>query len=131
MKDFLKTLDFWDWVTFGVLFSSTFLFLIFLVLILTLPGRIALARNHPDAEAVRLMGLVGFAAVVPWIQALIWAYRPTEKIDIRRLPREELAETERELQRLREERGNLIPARKGAPKVRKSRTAPKDEGAGE
>ena len=36
---------------------------------LGLPGRIAIARNHPEAEAVYLMGWVGFMAVVPWVQA--------------------------------------------------------------
>ena len=40
------------------------------VFVLGLPGRIAIARNHPEAEAVYLMGWIGFLAVVPWIQAL-------------------------------------------------------------
>jgi hypothetical protein len=30
---------------------------------LGLPGRIAIARRHPEAEAVNLMGAVGFMAV--------------------------------------------------------------------
>ena len=42
--------------------SSSFVAIIFL---LGLPGRIAVARNHFEAEAVNLMGYLGFAAVVP------------------------------------------------------------------
>ena len=41
-----------------------------LVFLLGLPGRIAHARKHPEAEAVNLMGWVGFMAVVPWIQGV-------------------------------------------------------------
>jgi len=39
--------------------------------------------------------------VYPWMQALIWAFKPTEKVDIRRFPREEAIEEEKELARLR------------------------------
>jgi hypothetical protein len=31
------------------------------------------------------MGWIGFLAVVPWIQALIWALKPTTVIDVRYL----------------------------------------------
>jgi hypothetical protein len=58
-------------------------FLVVLVFVLGLPGRIAIARRHPEADAVNLMGWVGFLAVVPWIQALIWAFKPTNVIDVR------------------------------------------------
>jgi hypothetical protein len=30
---------------------------------------------------------VGFLAVVPWIQALAWAFRPTIVFDVRNLPK--------------------------------------------
>ena len=46
------------------------------------------------------MGWVGFLAVVPWIQALGWAFRPTTVIDIRYLPAEEKRETEEAIARL-------------------------------
>jgi hypothetical protein len=36
-----------------------------------LAGRIAIARKHPEAEAVNLMGWAGFLAIVPWIKALV------------------------------------------------------------
>ena len=81
--------------------------------ILGLPGRIAIARNHPDADAVNLMGWVGFVAVVPWIQALIWAFKPTDIIDIRNLPEAERRETQEMIERLK---GNArAPATAPAP----------------
>jgi len=87
-------IGFWDYVTFGALFFITATFLTVAVLILGLPGRIAVARNHPEADAVSLMGWIGFLAVVPWINALIWAFKPTDVIDLRRLPDEVRRETD-------------------------------------
>jgi hypothetical protein len=63
------SLGFWDYVTFLTLFVLTAAGLGLAVFVLGLPGRIAIARNHPEAEAVYLMGWVGFLAVVPWVQA--------------------------------------------------------------
>jgi Protein of unknown function (DUF3302) len=88
------SLGFWDYVTFLTLFLLVAAGLGLLVFILGLPGRIAIARNHPEAEAVYLMGWVGFLAVVPWIQALAWAFKPTTIIDVRYLPHERRIETE-------------------------------------
>jgi hypothetical protein len=73
------------------------------VFILGLPGRIAIARNHPEADAVYLMGWIGFLAVVPWIQALAWAFRPSTIIDVRYLPHERQIETERMIAKLKGE----------------------------
>ena len=39
--------------------------------ILAFYDRIAFARRHPEADAVNLMGWVGFMAVVPWLQAFM------------------------------------------------------------
>ena len=108
---FLAQLDFWQIVTIGLLMSTVVIFLTVLVAILTLPGRIAIARNHPDAEAVRTMGLLGFLAVVPWMQAFIWSLKPTDKVDIRRLPKEERAANTAEIARLKAQKGNLLPDR--------------------
>jgi hypothetical protein len=82
-------LDFWDYATFVVLFLLVMSALVFLVWLAGLPGRIAIARKHPDAEAVMLMGYAGFLPLVPWIQAFIWAYKPTDIVDIRRFPAQE------------------------------------------
>jgi len=58
-------LDFWDYVTFAVLFFCGVVFLGVLIFLLGLPGRIAIARKHPEADAVYAMGWLGFLAVVP------------------------------------------------------------------
>src|SRR5271166_4178743 len=94
-------LDFWDYATFAAISVIVFAALGLAVFVLGLPGRIAVARNHPEADAVNLMGWVGFVAVVPWIQALIWAFKPTTVIDIRYLPRDELRETDAMIARLK------------------------------
>ena len=90
----------WDFVTFGAIFIIVAAGLAVAVFVLGLPGRIAVARKHPEAEAVYLMGWVGFLAIVPWIQALGWAFKPTTVIDIRYLPEEEKRETEAMIARL-------------------------------
>ena len=91
---------FWDYATFLSLFVITASFLGALVLILGLPGRIAIARRHPEAEAVNMMGWIGFLAVVPWIQALMWAFKPTDVVDLRYLPEERKRHTDEMLAQL-------------------------------
>jgi hypothetical protein len=93
-------LDFWDYATFAAMSVIVMGGLGAAVFILGLPGRIAIARRHPEAEAVYLMGWVGFLAVVPWIQALGWAFKPTDVIDIRYLPADEKRETDAMIARL-------------------------------
>jgi Protein of unknown function (DUF3302) len=90
----------WDYVTFVAIFVVVVTFLVAAVFILGLPGRIAIARKHPEADTVNLMGWIGFLAVVPWIQALIWAFKPTNVVDIRYLPEEERRETDAMIARL-------------------------------
>ena len=70
-------LDVWDYVTFASMSAIVMGGIGAAVFILGLPGRIAIARKHLEAEAVYLMGWIGFLAVVPWIQALGWAFEPT------------------------------------------------------
>jgi Protein of unknown function (DUF3302) len=93
-------IDFWDYVTFASLAVIVMASLAVAVFILGLPGRIAIARNHPEADAIYLMGWIGFLAVVPWIQALIWAFKPTDVIDIRQMPAARQRETEEMIARL-------------------------------
>ena len=93
-------IGFWDYVTFLALFTLVAAGLGLAVFILGLPGRIAIGRQHPEAEAVYLMGWVGFLTVVPWIQALGWAFRPTTVIDVRYLPKQERIATEEMIARL-------------------------------
>ena len=81
--------DAWDYLALGCIFALIVAGLAVGVLVLGLPGRIAIARKHPEAEAVNLMGWAGFLAVVPWIKALGWAFKPTDVIDIRYFPKQE------------------------------------------
>ncbi|HEV3447462.1 MAG TPA: DUF3302 domain-containing protein [Gemmataceae bacterium] len=90
----------WDYLTFLTLFIVVAGAVGVAIFILGLPGRIAIARNHPDAEAVNLMGWLGFLAIVPWVQAFIWAFKPTNIIDIRRFPPEEQRAIKEQIARL-------------------------------
>ena len=111
------SIDFWDYATFLSLFFLGAMGLGFVVFMLGLPGRIAIARNHPEAEAVYLMGWVGFLAVVPWVQALAWAFRPTAVIDVRYLPQERKLETDTMIAKM---------TGKEAPAITKAETQPGD-----
>jgi hypothetical protein len=96
-------LGFWDYATFAVLAILGIAALITIVFVLGLPGRIAIARKHPDAEAVNIMGWVGFLAVIPWVQAFIWAFKPTQIIDIRRYPKAEAEAIDQDIAKLKGE----------------------------
>jgi Protein of unknown function (DUF3302) len=91
---------FWDYATFLVLAILVAAGLAVAVFVLGLPGRIAIARKHPEADAVYLMGWIGFLAVVPWFQALAWAFKPTTVIDVRYLPKETLRDTDEMIAKL-------------------------------
>ena len=95
-------IDFWDYMTFLVLFLCVGAAIVMWLFLAGLPGRIAIARKHPEAEAVKYLGYAGLLPTVyPWMQALIWAFKPTDIVDIRRLPVEEALETDKEIARLR------------------------------
>jgi hypothetical protein len=96
-------LDFWDYGTFAALFVIGVVFLGVLIFLMGLPGRIAIARKHPEADPVYMMGWLGFLAVVPWIQAFIWAFKPTDVVDLRYLPKDVQRETDAMLARLKGE----------------------------
>ena len=95
-------LDIWDYLTFLTFFLAGASVVSFWVWLAGLPGRIALARKHPDAEAVNLMGWAGLLPTVyPWVQAFVWAFKPTEIVDIRRFPQEEQRAVDEDIARLR------------------------------
>ncbi|MBK6512079.1 MAG: DUF3302 domain-containing protein [Haliea sp.] len=96
-------LGLWDYLTFVALIIFAVAAVVVLVVVAGLPGKIAISRNHPDAEAVKMMGWAGLLAVVPWIQAFIWAFKPTDIIDIRRWAAEEREEIAKDIARLRGE----------------------------
>jgi hypothetical protein len=104
-------IEFWDYVTVVVIFVCVVIGLSFVIWLAGLPGRIAIARKHPEAEAVMIMGYAGFLPVVPWIQAFIWAFKPTDIVDIRRFPREEAKGIDEEIDRLNGASATLAAAK--------------------
>ena len=93
-------LGFWDYVTFlallVILAGFTFLFIMFLML----PGKLAIKRQHPHAEAVKLMGNLGFLGGVPWLHALMWSMHDSVTIDLRRMPEEEREHIRQSIEKL-------------------------------
>ena len=111
-------LTLWDYLTFLVAMALGVAFLVVAVLILGLPGRIAIARKHPEADAINMMGWLGFLAVVPWIQAFMWAFKPTNVVDIRYFPKQEQENIAEEIARLK---GKADPEKKPESKEPTSR----------
>jgi hypothetical protein len=93
--------DLWDYIALGTILALVVAGLTVAVFVLGLPGRIAIARKHPEAEAVNLMGWAGFVAIVPWIKALGWAFKPTDVIDIRYFPQQEQRDIDEQIARLK------------------------------
>lgn len=102
-------LGLYDYLAFVAIAVCVLGFLGLAVFMLGLPGRVAIARKHPDAEAVNIMGWVGFLAVVPWMQAFLWAFKPTDVVDVRRFPRQEQEAEREDLARLA---GKTLPDEK-------------------
>ena len=122
MLDF--QLDFWDYLTFATAALAGAAGILIYIWIAGLPGRIAIARKHPDAEAVRLMGWAGLLpTILPWIQAFIWAFKPTEIVDIRRFPKEEARAIEEDMARLTDDPRKQGEHAKKTDPVRSARDA--------
>ncbi|WP_146346699.1 hypothetical protein [Falsiphaeobacter marinintestinus] len=47
------------------------------------------------------MGWAGFLAVIPWINAFIWTFKPIDVVDIRRFPDEEAEAFKRDIAHLK------------------------------
>jgi len=63
-----------------------------------LPGKIAVKREHPQAEAIRIAGWLGTITGIVWILALIWAYTRFEaEEEVDDAFRERVAELEQRL----------------------------------
>jgi len=114
-------LDIWDYLTFITGLLAAVAVMVILIWIAGLPGQIAIARKHPDAKAVKVMGYAGILAAGPWIQAFIWAFKPTDVVDIRRFPDEEARAVEENIDRLKGETG-----KKSARPPAEGGTAPPD-----
>jgi len=84
-------LDKYDYLTFVILLAVVIAFFYAMVTLGGLPGKLAEKRNHPHAESVKLGGWIGLFTVFPWIHALIWAYHDSMTVDVRRLPKVDVA----------------------------------------
>ncbi len=78
----------YDYWTFAFLVVAIIAFFYILIQIGGLPGKIAERRNHPHAEAVKIVGWIGLFTVFPWIHAIIWAIHDSMTVDIRSMPKD-------------------------------------------
>jgi amino acid transporter len=63
--------DIFAWIVLLVLAISA---IVVIVVLGSLPGKIARQRNHPYAQAVTVAGWIGLIFIALWPLALIWAY---------------------------------------------------------
>lgn len=78
----------YDYWTFAFLVVAIIAFFYILIQVGGLPGKIAERRNHPHAEAVKIVGWIGLFTVFPWIHAIIWSIHDSMTVDIRSMPKE-------------------------------------------
>lgn len=95
-----RPLDGYDWLTFAALVLLLAALMALVLFIMGLPGRVAIARKHPHAESVKIMGWMGFLAAVPWLHAFMWAFHDSVTVDLRRFPEEEREAVRREIAKL-------------------------------
>ena len=87
-------LDIFALVVMGVLIAVV---VWFVVLLGPMPGRIAADRDHPQADAIRVLGWIGVITMgLAWPFALVWAYTRSESSHTDAL-RERIATLESEL----------------------------------
>jgi hypothetical protein len=87
-------LDIFALVVMGVLIAVV---VWFVVLLGPMPGRIATDRDHPQADAIRVLGWIGVITMgLAWPFALVWAYTRSESSHTDAL-RERIATLESEL----------------------------------
>ena len=98
-----RPLDQYDFITFGFGLLILIALMAAVLFIMGLPGRVAVSRNHPHAASVKVMGWMGFLAVVPWVHAFMWAFHSSMTIDVRRFPKEENEAIREEIARLKGE----------------------------
>ncbi|EEE36462.1 hypothetical protein RKLH11_295 [Rhodobacteraceae bacterium KLH11] len=95
-----QPLGYYDYLTILALILLLAAVMALFLFIMGLPGRIAIKRNHPHAEAVKMMGWMGFLAIVPWVHAFIWAFHDGVTVDVRRGPEDERKAIRDEIKRL-------------------------------
>lgn len=66
-----------DYAALVVIFFILILITVAIVLIGSLPGKIAVKRGHPWPDAVNAASWIGLATGVLWPFAFVWAFLPT------------------------------------------------------
>jgi multisubunit Na+/H+ antiporter MnhB subunit len=62
-------------VGFTILVLLVLLLIWLYTVVAKIPGETARERNHPQAEAINVLGWIGLLlGVAPWLVALVWAY---------------------------------------------------------
>lgn len=62
-------------VGFSILVLLVLLLIWLYTVVAKIPGETARERNHPQAEAINVLGWIGLLlGVAPWLVALVWAY---------------------------------------------------------
>ncbi len=65
---------FLHWMTLGILLAAPFLLAFVIYKLGSLPGSIARARGHPQADAINICGWMGIITLVLWPVAMVWAH---------------------------------------------------------
>lgn len=80
----MSGLDIFAWIVLGVLLIAA---LVIWFVLAMLPGRIARARQHPQADAVNVAGWLGalFGGIF-WPLALVWAFYKSEPAQVGGVP---------------------------------------------
>ncbi|WP_261616126.1 DUF3302 domain-containing protein [Microbaculum marinisediminis] len=80
----MSGLDIFAWIVLGVLLIAA---LVIWFVLAMLPGRIARARQHPQADAVNVAGWLGalFGGIF-WPLALVWAFYKSEAAQVGGVP---------------------------------------------
>ena len=97
-----RSLDGYDYLTFAAVILLLAAFLGLILFLMGPPWRVAIKRNHPHAECVKIMGWMGFLAVVPQVHTFMWAFHDSMSVDVRRFPKEKRDAIEKEIARLKD-----------------------------
>ena len=68
-------------IGFAILVSLVLLLIWLYTVLARMPGETARERNHPQADAINVLGWVGLIlGVAPWLVALVWAHTRTDSM---------------------------------------------------
>lgn len=78
------------------------------VVLAALPGKIAAARSHPQAQAVNICGWLGLPTGILWVLALVWAFWNSKSTaDGNQIDSAQLKTLERQIETLEKTIANL------------------------